>query len=189
MNAAFSQPSFRFPRRLGLRGTVTVSFDGAALTLRGAEGGERRIVPAQVARLRSGRDDAGKYGPSYETRLWLSDGGMLAFAVLGTGNAGGYLATMRGFAAAMAADGRLARMEGGTSVAGSLLFPGLVGALFLAASCVALFVLTNQPWWGRLLVPLLPGVMTALGIVAARRSWPRPVASLEEYGFRLEGRR
>ena len=61
---------------------------------------------------------------------------------------------MRGFAAAMAADGRLARMEGGTSVAGSLLFPGLVGALFLAASCVALFVLTNQPWWGRLLVPL-----------------------------------
>ena len=80
-------------------------------------------------------------------------------------------------------------MEGGTSVAGSLLFPGLVGALFLAACCVALFVLTNQPWWGRLLVPLLPGVMTALGIVAARRSWPRPVASLEEYGFRLEGRR
>jgi len=50
-------------------------------------------------------------------------------------------------------------------------------------------VLTNQPWWGRLLVPLLPGVLTALGIVAARRSWPRPVASLEEYGFRLEGRR
>jgi len=96
---------------------------------------------------------------------------------------------MRGFAAAMAADGRLARMEAGTSVVGSLLFPVMMGALFLAMSYVALFVLTNQPWWGRLLVPLLPGVLTALGIVAARRSWPRPVASLEEYGFRLEGRR
>jgi hypothetical protein len=37
------------------------------------------------------------------------------------------------------------------------------------------------------LVPLIPGVVTALAIMLARRSWPRPVASAEDYRARLEG--
>src|SRR5262245_35712705 len=129
MNAAFSQPSSRHLRRLGIKGDATVLFDGTALVIRGADAGEQRIAPAHVVRLRSGRDDATKYGPSYERRLWLRDGGKLAFTVLGTGKAGSYLATMRSFGEAMAAAGQLARMEGGTSAAGSLLFPILVGAV------------------------------------------------------------
>jgi hypothetical protein len=184
---AFTQPSCRRLRGFGIKGTATICFDGTGLEIRGAEGGEHRIAPAQVIRLRSGRDDAIKYGPSYETRLWLRDGRKVAFTVLGMANAGPYLATMRGFGDAMAAAGQLGRMEGGTSVAGSVVFPALIGALFVAASIIALFVINEEPWWGRLLVPLAPGVITALAIMLARRSWPRPVGSVAEYRTRLEG--
>jgi hypothetical protein len=107
--------------------------------------------------------------------------------VLGTANAGPYLATMRRFGEAMAAAGRLGRMEGGTSVVGSVILPALMGAVFVAASIIALFVITKEPWWGRLLVPLVPGGLTVLAITLARRSWPRPVGSIEEYRARLEG--
>jgi hypothetical protein len=175
-------------RRVGIKGAATIRFDGAWLEIRGAEGGEHRIAPAQVMRLRSGRDDAIKYGPSYETRLWLSDGRRIAFTVLGMANAGPYLATMRQFGETMAAAGQLGRMEGGTSVVGSVIFPALMGALFVAASIIALFVITEEPWWGRLLVPLVPGSLTVLAITLARRSWPRPVVSIEEYRARLEGK-
>jgi hypothetical protein len=185
--SAFTQSSCRRLRRLGIKGTATVRFDGTALEIRGAEGGEQRIAPARVVRLRSGRDDAIKYGPSYETRLWLSDGGRIVLSVLGMRNAGPYIATMGRFGEAMAAAGELGRMEGGTSVAGSLLFPMLIGPVFVAASIIALFVITEEPWWGRLLVPLIPGVVTALAVMLARRSWPRPVASVAEYRARLAG--
>src|SRR5687767_6180928 len=126
-SSAFIQPSCRRLRRLGIKGKATVSCDGTALEIRGAEGGEQRIAPAHVVRLRSGRDDTIKYGPSYETRLWLSDGGRIVFTVLGTGNAAPYIATMRSFGEAMAAAGQLGRMESGTTLAGSLLFPLLIG--------------------------------------------------------------
>jgi hypothetical protein len=59
--------------------------------------------------------------------------------------------------------------------------------VFVAASIIALFVITEEPWWGRLLVPLIPGVVTALAVMLARRSWPRPVASVAEYRARLAG--
>jgi hypothetical protein len=182
---AFTQSSTRCLRRLGIKGPTTVRFDGTALEIRGSKGGEERIAPARIVRLRSGRDDAIKYGPSYETRLWLTDGGKVVLSAFGMANAGPYVATMRAFGEVMAAAGQLKRMERGTSAAGSLLFPILIGAVFVAASIIALFVITEEPWWGRALVPLIPGLITGLAVILARRTWPRPISSIEEYRARL----
>jgi len=186
--SAYANPSTRRLRRLGIKGAATVRFDDAALVIDGAEGGRLTIAPAQVERLRSGRDNMVKYGAHYETRLWLTgERKPLMLSVIGTAIAGPYVATMRGFGAAMARAGRLDRVQSGISVIGTLFGPLLMGIVFLAAVGVALFVITNEPWWGRLIVPLAPGVVTAILVFVARRNWPRPVRSVEAYWAAVDG--
>lgn len=186
--SAYVNPSTRHLRRLGIKGAATVRFDGAALEIEGAEGGRLRIAPTQVERLRSGRDNMAKYGPHYETRLWLTgEREPLTLSVAGTAVAGPYVATMRGFGAAMASASRLDRVQSGISVIDTLLGPALMGIVFLAAVGVALFVITNEPWWGRMIVPVVPGVVTAILAFVARRNWPRPARSVEAYWAAVDG--
>lgn len=186
--SAYVNPSTRRLRRLGIKGAATVRFDGAALLIDGAEGGRLTIVPSQVECLRSGRDNLVKYGPLYESRLWLNgERKPLMLSVMGTAIAGPYVATMRGFGAAMGRAGRLDRVQSGISGIDTLLWPALTGIVFLAAVGIALFVITNEPWWGRLIVPVAPGVVTAILAFVARRNWPRPVRSVEAYWAAVDG--
>jgi hypothetical protein len=131
--------------------------------------------------MRVGSEDT-KYGRCYECRLWVagSEAPPLVLQPLGR-RPPEYGATVRAFAGALAAAGGLERIEGGVSRAAALFMPVAIGLLFLAAAGIALFALGNEPWWGRLLVPLVPGLLFALGVrLAITRYWPRPIRSLAE---------
>lgn len=179
---AFDAALTRRLRRRGLAGRpVRVAFEGGALTLSGAQSGHLRIAPADVTRMRVGSEDS-KYGRHYVWQLWLADGAERSLALIPMQRGSPpYGATVRAFAAALANVGGLERIEGGLSRAAALYMPIAFGVLFLAAAGVSLFALGNEPWWGRLIVPVVPAVLLLVGIwLAITRYWPRPIRSLEE---------
>lgn len=184
---AFTLFSDRRFRRHGLQGAVTVQFTGDGLDLTGAEGGRLVIPLHRVARLRSVRESI-KNGPRWQTRLWLADEAEpFLFSIIGRRNLGGYVPAMQGLGRALAAAGRAGGLESGQTPFGAFLLPVLIGTLFLVASGISLFVITNEPWWGRMIVPAVPGAIFAVTIVVGRRLWPRRVKSVEEYCARVDG--
>ena len=63
----------------------------------------------------------------------------------------------------------------------ALTLPLAMLAQTLAAGAISLFVLVEEPWWGRLIVPAIPGLLLAVCVwLATARQWPRSVASLAE---------
>lgn len=184
---AFTLISDRRLRRHGLQGDVTVRFTGDGLDLTGAEGGRLVIPLHRVARLRSARESI-KNGPLWQTRLWLEgEAEPLLFSIIGRQNLGGYVPAMQGLGRALAAAGRAGRLESGQTPVGAFILPVLIGALFLVACGISLFVITNEPWWGRMIVPILPGVLFVLTIMLGRRLWPRRVKNVEQYCARVDG--
>jgi hypothetical protein len=178
---AFDAALTRRLRRKGLAGRpARVAFEGGALTLSGAESGRVVIPLADVARLRVGSEDT-KYGRHYVCCLWLV-GSERPLVLLPLGRRPPeYGATVRGFAAELARSGGLERIEGGVSRAAALFMPVAFGLLLLAALGVSLFALGNEPWWGRLIVPLIPGLLFGLGLwLCVTRYWPRPIRSLAD---------
>lgn len=170
--AAFTAPGTRRLKRRGIRGhEARVTLAGNALQIAGAEAGVLVVAPERVRRMRAGWEET-KYGPHHETRLWLAgEAKPLVLHLKGRAHAG-YVEVIRGFARGLPLD----RLETGTTPAGALFLPIAFGLLSLAALGISLFVITEEPWWGRLLVPVVPVGVFFYGLHTLRRMWPKPAA-------------
>lgn len=169
-------------RRAGLSGSpARVEVQPGWLAVTGAKAGRLTILPAEVVRLRVGYEET-KYGRSCTCRLWLEGAESRALALEPVQRRDpAYGAAVRAFAAAVAGQGRIDRIETGISPAAALFLPVVFGLLFLVAAGISIFLLGNEPWWGRLIAPVVPGLVFALGIHLARsRYWPRPIRTLSD---------
>lgn len=184
VSTAFRAHSTRALRKRGLLGDyVTVRVDGRGALLEGSSGGGLQLDPADVRLMRIGFVESNRR-KHFSVRLWLPDG-KLELEADQTQYAA-YAAAMRQWAAAMRAVGQGARVEGGASVFSAVIWPIMMGLVALAAMGVSIFVLTNEPWWGRLIVPLLPTALTALGVwLAVRYHWPRRIEDPSELDRQL----
>lgn len=173
-------------KKLGLAGgPVTMWVEGGALALAGAESGRVLVAPSRVTRMRIGYSES-KSRRYHETKLWLADTGERVTLHPIWGHLPAYGAVMRDFARAMEKAGALDRVERGDSIVTALILPVLMGLLALAAIFIAVVVLEDEPWWGRMIVPIVPVVLTGVGIwLAAARHWPRPIESLAELDKQL----
>lgn len=181
--APFLVANTRALRRLGLQGQhVTVALEEGALALSGDASGELRIPLADIERVRIGYTEAKRR--FYEARVWIADTGKDVRLEPYPNHWHAYSPAMRALTAQLAAQGRLARVEGGYSKFDALFVPIMMGMLTLAMIGVSIFALKNEPWWGRLIPPAIPGCLFALFLkTGLTRAWPRPLTDVAE----LEG--
>ncbi len=170
----------------GLAGSpVTAWVERGALALAGAKSGRVLIAPSRVMRMRIGYSES-KSRRYHEAKLWLADTGERVTLHPIWGHMPAYGAVMRDFARAMEKAGALDRVERGDSIATALILPVLMGLLALAAIFISVVVLEDEPWWGRMIAPIVPVALTGFGIwLAAARHWPRPIRSLAELDKQL----
>jgi hypothetical protein len=180
-NEPFALTGTRELRSLGLQGRLAYArLDGDCLILVGEEAGESIIPIAAISQVRIGRDDV-KYGPFYEMRLWHGGGPDSLALHVSKQQLGGYADAARAVASAVAKVRGLSQVERGLTAGGALVAPLLMFPVALAAWGAAAFVLGDAPWWGRLLVPLLPTLLFLFLLWRCRaRQYPRAVQSLAE---------
>jgi hypothetical protein len=175
----------RHMRKLGLVGSVAwVRVGNDVIDLTGADGGQVRIRLDDMTRIRVGYLDS--KGRAYETRIW-SWGAEKPLRIMPTiASWAAYAQAVRSLASGLVARQRKDRIERGYSRFDALLGPVLTGLLVLGAVGVSIFALGNEPWWGRLLVPVIPlivfGSLLWLGVA---RYWPRPIRELSDLDVQL----
>ena len=172
-------------RRLGLAGErIRVRLEAGRLLLSGETSQSVEIPVAEIERIRVGRDDA-KYGPFFETRLWRRSGPPIVLHAR-KGEFEGYGEGVRALAAAVAGLQGLGQVERGLSLLGALFPPLLMLPVMLGAIAVSVLILGDQPWWGRLLVPLAPTLIFVLLIWRCLAiQLPRPVRDLSDLDRQL----
>jgi hypothetical protein len=171
-------------RREGFRGKrVAATMRDGRLALVGEEGGAMWIDPAEVTLVRVGFEEV-KWGKLYLTRIWRGNGRTLTLHP--TPADFQYRETIRAFVSAMAAAGRLQRVERGVSAFSAWFAPVLFGLLTLAALAIGFYALVDLLWWQRYLPALVPAVLTVLLYANARaRHIPRPLKDLAELDRQL----
>jgi hypothetical protein len=183
---AFHAIATRALRREGFAGDhVWVGCREGRLDLIGEKGGEIRLMPKDILRIRIGYEES-KYAKIYQTVIWRQGTAKpLDLTPVGDHRAN-YGVTMRTFAGQMMASGHQNRIERGVSKFSAVLGPALIGILVLAALCLSIFVLTEEPWWGRTIVPLVPTlILGALIWNMITRQLPRPIQDLAELDKQL----
>jgi hypothetical protein len=150
-----------------------------------ADGGTLCNTAAEVASLRVGYTED-RYGRHYETTVMRV--GVKEPLVLEAPHAAdsGYTQTIQGFAAAVVKQHGMRHVIVGGTVSGALVLPVLLGALSLAAAGVALFALTREPWWGRMILVAIPSSIFAfVAWYSVKRQWPRPIRDLADLDYHL----
>ncbi|HWA42003.1 MAG TPA: hypothetical protein VHA10_02260 [Hypericibacter adhaerens] len=183
---AFHAAMTRALKREGFAGGhVWVGCREGRLDLIGESGGQIRIAPKEVARLRIGYEET-KYRKLHQMLIWRQGVAQpLNLAPLGEHGAH-YAATVRAFAADLAAEGKLAAIERGTSRFSAVLGPVLMAIPAFGALAISIFVLEEEPWWGRMIVPAVPLAIFALLLwLCFARHMPRPIQSLMELDKQL----
>lgn len=173
----FTAATTRRLRKAGLAGTVKVTVTGPQIRLDGEAGGTLVIPIETVKRIRVGVMET-KVGRIFQTLVWRGDDERPILLRPLAPYEDNYAATVLAIAAVLAEDGRSASIERGTSAFDAVLGPILMGLLTMAASVVAIFILTDGTWWQRGLVPAFPLALFALLLfLGATRHWPRPIRS------------
>jgi hypothetical protein len=182
--AGFFAARTRAMKRDGLRGKrVAATMRDHRLAIVGEEAGAIWIDPAEVALVRIGYVET-KRGKLYHTRIWRTHGEPLTLHPVPADFQ--YRGTMRAFAAAMAAAGRIDRVERGVSLFSAWLLPALLGLLTLAALGIGIYALADHIWWQRFLPAFAPALLFALFCWnASARLTPRPVTDLAELDRQL----
>ena len=178
-------PAFQFHlskrlRKLGLEGDVAWAMvhDGA-LQLQDDKQHVVRIAPSDISRVRIGYVDAKPR--FFRTLVWRDAMEETLELIPLRESWAGYRDTTYEFAGLMAQADRLDRAETGSSKFDALSGPALMLIPTLAAFALALFVLTKEPWWGRMIVPIAPTIVLALLIwFGVKRYWPRPLRDLSD---------
>lgn len=182
----FSLPNNKQLTALGLGGPHVFGLvTNNSLELRGETAGNVYIAPDQIHRLRIGFIEA-KGGGFYRTRLWstLTEKPLDLRPTRVTFR--GYTLVMSALAEVMIAADRREQVETGSSKFDALFAPVLIGIVTLGALVLALFVLTDEPWWGRMIIPLVPSVVFAiLTRNAVKRHWPRALMDIEQLSKQL----
>ena len=183
-------PSFQFHidkhlRNAGLEGKLAwaILHDGA-LQLQDDHNRVVRFALDDIARVRLGYVD-GKYR-SYHARIWRDALGKPATLTPTKETWPAYRDTMHELVRQLVERGRLDRVETGSTKFDAMLAPALMAIPTLGAWTLALFVLTNEPWWGRVIVPLVPTLIFVLLVwLGQRRHWPRPLGDVSELRVQL----
>lgn len=172
-------------RRAGFEGDyVWVGMREGALELIGENSGFLRVPVQDIVRIRAGFIEA-KY-ITYRTILWRRGGGRPFYLYPRPEYHFVYTPTIRGLAAAIAAQGGMSRIERGTSASDALLAPLLMAVPALGGVAVAAFIVTDATWWQRLAVPAIPLVLLALlAWRSATRHFPRSVETLSDLDRQL----
>ena len=138
-----------------------------------------RIALSDISRVRIGYVDAKPR--FFRTQIWRDGVEQPLELVPAKETWAGYRDTTYEFAQLLAQANRLDRAETGSSKFDALFGPALMFVPTLAAFALALFVLTKEPWWGRMIVPIAPTVVLALLIwFGVKRYWPRPLRDLSD---------
>ena len=183
---AFHAIATRALKREGFAGDhIWVGCREGRLDLIGEKGGQIRLAPKDIRRIRIGYEET-KYSKIYQTAIWRQGAARpLDLTPVGDHRVP-YGTTMRAFAGQMAAAGLQDRIERGMSKFSAMLGPVSIGILVLAALGLSIFVLDEEPWWGRLIVPVIPILL--LGFLIwnmMARQLPRPIQDLTELDKQL----
>ena len=172
-------------RKQGLDGAEAwVRVNDEMIDLSGTEGGQLRVRLDDVTRIRVGYLDA--KGRTYETRLWRSGSEKPLRLAATSGTWWAYGDAIRAVAAGLIARQRFDRIERGNSRFDALFGPSMMGALLVGAIGVSVFALGHEPWWGRLLVPLIPLIVFSILLwLGVARYWPRPIGDLADLDVQL----
>jgi hypothetical protein len=167
-------------RAAGLHGgQVWVSFVDEALELRGDTGGVVRIGPSNLERARIGFLDSKRR--RYHARLWATGATEALSLHPSPGTWPAYTRAMLAFAERCDSERRLERIERG-STRFEALFPAVLAApVAIIALVVGMFVMTEEPWWQRMLTTVIP--MLLFGFLLRRglaRHWPTVLQDPEE---------
>jgi hypothetical protein len=162
-------------RAAGLQGGhVWVSFVDDALELRGDTGGVVRLTAADIDRARIGYIDA--RGRRYHARLWRAGASAPLELEPSPGTWPAYTRAMLAFAEHCAREHGLDRIERGSTRFEALFPAALLAPVAIAALVIGAFVITEEPWWARTIVPLIPTIL--FGFLLQRglaRHWPTPL--------------
>ncbi|GEM_PF-3449536 len=177
----FAIPNNKQLSALGLGGPhVFGMHTNHTLELRGETSGNVYLAPDQIHRLRIGFHET-KSGRFYRAKLWttLTEKSIELRPTAATFR--GYTAVMTAFADEMIAQNRRDRVETGSSRFDAAFGPVLMAIPTLAALILALTVLTDEPWWGRMIIPIVPlvlfGILTWMGV---QRYWPRELLDIQQ---------
>lgn len=171
-------------RRTGLEGPhASAMIHDGALHLRDGFNHIARIPFDEITRVRFGFVD-GKLR-TYSMRVWCSTlDTPLEFVPLKQSWTN-YRETATTLVQQLLERDGVARIETGSTKFDALLGPALMAVPVIGALAVSVFVLKNEPWWGRLIVPIVPmlvlGLLVWLGV---KRHWPRPLREMA--GLRVQ---
>jgi hypothetical protein len=168
-------------RRMNLVGeqVVVVLIDDASLGLFGEKDGTVRLMPIDIERIRVGVIEGKRR--VFFTKIWPADGRKPFELIPPRWEWGAYSRVMSHYVTMLANDHKGDRVSVGASKFDAILAPFLFGLLAAGAILVSVFVLDNEPWWGRLLVPLLPVTLFAVFLgMSITRTWPRAMRSLDQ---------
>ena len=165
---------------LELHGDAGSAVQDGATVLNPEMGAVLRIAAAEVARMRFGYTES-RSGRHFEAQLWRVGAGEPLLLHFDPAHGIACTQAMRGFAALLAGQATPARIEGGVSKFYALLAPALLGIVWLAVVGLALFGLTHEPWWGRLIMVAVPSVFLVFFLwYGFKRLWPRAITHLDD---------
>lgn len=173
--------SLRFKDFRGDYADVAVGADG--ITFTGERQGLLHVPFARIARLRVGFVEA-KTGKVFRSLLWLDGDEEAPIYLLPMDDDAAYANAMRAIAARLASDGRLSRVEGGTTKLDALIGSMLFVPITIAAIWIALIV--SKAWWQPIAIASAPALATAAVVWSAYANhWPRAVTALGDLDRQL----
>lgn len=160
---------------------VAVAADG--ITFKGERQGFLHVPFARIARLRAGFVE-GKTGKTYRALVWLEGEEDAPLLLLPLYDDAAYASAVRAIAARLAGDGRLTRVEGGTTKADAIIGSMLFSVVMVGA--IAISIIVGKAWWHYLVIPAAPTLATAALIWSAYAyHWPRKVTALSDLDRQL----
>lgn len=185
----FAVPMNKHLAALGLGGAfVFVLVTNDTLELRGETSGNVHFAPQQISQVRVGFSES-KNGKHWLTKIWTSPDARPIELRPTAATRASYAVVVTRFVELMSAHDRRDRIETGSSKFDALFGPVLMGIPAFGAVAIALLILENEPWWGRMLVPLIPLLIFAILAWRARAIfWPRTLVSVEQLAKHLPPR-
>lgn len=176
--AAFQISLSKRLRTLGLEGKLAwVTLREGGLDLTDDAGHTVPIALEDIARIRIGFVET-KNRRIHHCRIWRDTSASPIELIPTIQTRSQYRQEMIALVGQMAERSRLDRVETGSSKIDALIGPILISIPTIAALLVSIFVLTEEPWWGRAVVPIIPLILFfILAWMGKHRHWPRTVSS------------
>lgn len=154
-------------------------YDDGVVEMVGNEGGVVRLAPVDIERVRVGYVES-KHGRMYCAKIWRADGSGTLEILPEPREWVKYRDFMRLWSRFFLNTSHQSKFELGTSRFMAILLPALFFPLAVGTLVLAIFVLRREPWWGRMIVPILPVALFVISLGGTVTThWPRGLQSLE----------